>query len=200
VADGLARWASSDDPLASEFRKTVELFVVPIMDVDNSQQGNGGKDQTPHDHNQDWNTGEKPVWNSVAAAKSRLKALDDDHRLAIFIDVHDPNWEGSVIKWCWQAESAPAAGMPARNTEAFLATLKRELVGPLTFGGAQDLGANYGGSRMSTIWVRTHCAAETIVGTLEVPVAGGLQEVPQQHLDTGRQLGIAIAKYLNLKP
>jgi len=199
VADGLARWASSDDSLASEFRKKVELFVVPIMDVDNCQQGNGGKDQTPCDHNQDWNTGKTPVWNSVAAAKSRLKAIDDDRRLAIFIDLHDPNWEGSVIRWCWQAESAPGEGIPARNTEAFLAAMQGGFGGPLTFGGPQDLGANYEGNRMSHIWVRTHCAAETITGCLEVPVAGGLQDVPQQHLDVGRQLGIAIAKYLGLK-
>lgn len=47
VAQGFAEWIVSDDPNAAWLRQHADIFVIPIMDVDNTATGNGGKDAIP---------------------------------------------------------------------------------------------------------------------------------------------------------
>ena len=54
VAQGFAEWLLSDATDAAWLRQHAEIFIVPIMDVDNTATGNGGKDAQPQDHNRDW--------------------------------------------------------------------------------------------------------------------------------------------------
>ena len=61
--------------------------VIPIMDVDSVTAGRGGKNQQPHDHNRDWSA--QPHWKAVASAMSRLRTLNAQGRLELFMDVHD---------------------------------------------------------------------------------------------------------------
>src|SRR5438477_533546 len=51
VARGLLEWLLSEDADAIWLRHHAEVFVVPIMDVDNAATGNGGKEADPRDHN-----------------------------------------------------------------------------------------------------------------------------------------------------
>jgi hypothetical protein len=88
VARGLVEWLVSEDASARDLRSRVELFVVPIMDVDNVATGNGGKEANPRDHNRDWDG--RPFYPEVEAAQVRLKQLAAEKRLSFFIDLHNP--------------------------------------------------------------------------------------------------------------
>ncbi len=88
VAQGFAKWVMGDSPDAVWLREHAEIFVVPIMDVDNTATGNGGKDAVPHDHNRDWS--EKPHWNETIAAQKRAKQWIDEARMDVFLDLHNP--------------------------------------------------------------------------------------------------------------
>ena len=88
VAQGFAEWLLSDDEDAAWLRQRAEVFVVPVMDVDNVATGNGGKNALPHDHNRDWS--EKPHWNEVVAARRIVGGLIDEGRMDVFLDLHNP--------------------------------------------------------------------------------------------------------------
>jgi hypothetical protein len=88
VAQGFGEWLLSDAADAAWLRRHAEIFIVPIMDVDNVATGNGGKNALPHDHNRDWS--EKPNWNEVFAAQRMIGDLAAEGRMDLFLDLHNP--------------------------------------------------------------------------------------------------------------
>jgi len=88
VAQGFVEWLLADNPDAAWLRQRAEIFVVPIMDVDNTATGNGGKDELPQDHNRDWSA--EPHWNEVAAAQRIIRRLTEEGRMDVFLDLHNP--------------------------------------------------------------------------------------------------------------
>ncbi|TWU10086.1 M14 family zinc carboxypeptidase [Allorhodopirellula heiligendammensis] len=88
VAQGFADWIVSDNPNAAWLRQRAEIFIVPIMDVDNVATGNGGKNAIPHDHNRDWSP--KPHWNETMAAQRRVADMIAENRMSVFLDLHNP--------------------------------------------------------------------------------------------------------------
>lgn len=88
VAQGFGEWLISDDEQAAWLRQHAEIFLIPIMDVDNTATGNGGKNSLPHDHNRDWSP--EPHWNEIMAAQRRIGGLVDQGRMDVFLDLHNP--------------------------------------------------------------------------------------------------------------
>lgn len=88
VAEGFAQWLASDDPQAAWLRQHADIYLVPIMDIDNTATGNGGKNALPQDHNRDWSA--KPHWNEIQAAQQRVGELVDQGRMDLFVDLHNP--------------------------------------------------------------------------------------------------------------
>jgi len=88
VAQGFTEWLLSDDEPAAWLRQHAEVFIVPIMDIDNTATGNGGKNSLPHDHNRDWS--EQPHWTEVIAAQRMIRGLIDEDRMDVFLDLHNP--------------------------------------------------------------------------------------------------------------
>jgi hypothetical protein len=88
VAQGFGEWLLSDDADAAWLRQHAEIFLVPIMDVDNTATGNGGKDALPQDHNRDWSP--QPHWNEVRAAQKMVSGLIEEGRMDVFLDLHNP--------------------------------------------------------------------------------------------------------------
>jgi hypothetical protein len=88
VAQGFAEWLLSDNPKAAWLRQHAEVFFIPIMDVDNTATGNGGKNALPHDHNRDWSA--QPHWNEVMAAQKKVSDLIAGKRMDVFVDLHNP--------------------------------------------------------------------------------------------------------------
>ncbi len=88
VAQGFGEWLLSDDADAAWLRQNAEIFLVPIMDIDNTATGNGGKDAQPQDHNRDWSA--QPHWNEVTAAQKTVSGLIKAGRMDVFLDLHNP--------------------------------------------------------------------------------------------------------------
>lgn len=88
VAQGFAEWLVSDDAEAAWLRQHAEVYLVPIMDIDNTAAGNGGKDAEPHDHNRDWSA--EPHWKETAAAQGLVGGLIKQGRMDVFLDLHNP--------------------------------------------------------------------------------------------------------------
>lgn len=88
VAQGFAEWVISDNERAEWLRQHAEIFIIPVMDIDNVATGNGGKNAIPHDHNRDWSP--KPHWNEVMAAQRKVSELIDEERMDVFLDLHNP--------------------------------------------------------------------------------------------------------------
>jgi hypothetical protein len=88
VCEGVANWIIGTDPEAAWLRRNAEIYLVPIMDVDNTATGNGGKEALPHDYNRDWM--EKPNWKEVAAAQSYVRGFARENRMDVFLDLHNP--------------------------------------------------------------------------------------------------------------
>ena len=70
VARGFIEWLVSNDPAAESLRRKADIVVIPVMDVDNVELGQGGKEAIPHDQNRDWGTA--TYYPEVRAAKDRL--------------------------------------------------------------------------------------------------------------------------------
>ena len=88
VARGFVEWLLSDDADAAWLRQQAEIYIVPIVDVDNTATGNGGKNELPHDHNRDWS--ESPHFNETLAAQRIVGELIDAGRMDVFLDLHNP--------------------------------------------------------------------------------------------------------------
>ena len=88
VAQGFGEWLLSDDDGAAWLRQHAEVFIIPVMDVDNTATGNGGKDSLPQDHNRDWSP--DPHWNEIIAAQRMIGGLIDEGRMDVFLDLHNP--------------------------------------------------------------------------------------------------------------
>lgn len=88
VAQGFGEWLLSEDKDAAWLRQHAEIFIIPVMDVDNTASGNGGKNAFPHDHNRDWS--QTPHWNEIIAAQRMIGNLIDEDRMDVFLDLHNP--------------------------------------------------------------------------------------------------------------
>jgi hypothetical protein len=210
VAAGLIDWLADEDPAAVELRRKATITVIPIMDVDSVTAGRGGKNQRPHDHNRDWSA--KPHWKAVAAAMSRLKTLNAQGRLELFMDVHDPGYKGGLQIWCARLDAQPE---PRRtNTIRFAAILRDLCQRRESFwrpGGVHQPGYLVG-LPASANWVKAHCAPHVVGCTMEVGVAppGGTVRrnkgkatdsgspviPPNPHLELGGVLGASLARHL----
>jgi hypothetical protein len=167
VAKGLLEWLISDP--AASLRKAATIHLVPVMDVDSVERGAGGKDQQPQDHNRDWS--ETPHWPEVRAAQQKIKALMEDDRLALFVDLHNPA-PGDMEPFFYlpPEELLSEAQQPAMA--AFIAAAKAHMgSGPIAFNGRTRVsGKNYDRQnwmRISKNWVAAQTSGRTVAVTLE---------------------------------
>lgn len=89
VTEGMLRFLVSNDPIAIRLRKQAIIYIVPIMDVDQTVNGGTGKDQIPIDFNRDWTSlSYTSNWNAVVAVKDSVEAQRQRNPYKIFIDSH----------------------------------------------------------------------------------------------------------------
>ncbi len=93
VAEGFLRWVCGDSEPAAQLRKTFQIFVIPVLDVDNVYRGGAGKSQwnsrhQPADLNRDW--GKAPLWNVTQCITQKLRTLNASHEFLGFLDLHSP--------------------------------------------------------------------------------------------------------------
>ena len=201
VARGLIEWLVSDDPDAQSLRRKADITVIPIMDVDSVETGQGGKDQIPHDQNRDWGT--TTYFPEVGAAKDRLAALMKADRLDMYLDLHDPAPGDRVVDF--YIPPVPLL-FPQRiaNEDDFLTIVQEQVTGPIPFTGTikpdvrtYDPEKN----KSSDTWPPARSPHHAISLTMEIPwnTAGS---TPPGYLKVGAQLGRSISLYLqpNIRP
>ncbi|QDV50921.1 M14-type cytosolic carboxypeptidase [Gimesia fumaroli] len=199
VGRGFIEWAVSDAPQAVELRKKADIYFVPIMDIDNVATGNGGKNQVPHDHNRDWS--ETPQWNSVKTAMRSLKAFDQQKRLVLFVDLHNP---GSNSKRPFFYVTPPELATKKRKQlqDAFIAACRHEMKVPLELDqNTPSTGPKYDQrwKEISSNWVRS-ATRECVVGITLETCWNTKHSHPAGYMTVGRQLGLGIARYLKTDP
>ncbi len=94
TVEGILEGVLADDATGRWLRENVEFLFVPFMDTDGAEDGDQGKERTPHDHNRDY-AAEPPLYKEVAALKERLPAWAEGRPL-VFIDLHDPALKGDI--------------------------------------------------------------------------------------------------------
>lgn len=199
VMQGLADWLTGSDEESRWLRANAEIFLVPIMDVDNVETGNGGKEADPRDHNRDWS--DTPYYPEVAAAQERLSKLSAEGRLDLYINLHNPApGDARPFFFCGPLELlSPQA---QRNRSAFLAQARAKIVAPLELLlEPRTTGPNYHPlwRQISGQWVTDHGNPQTVSACLETS-----WNTPHSTVDgyrtVGRQLGQAIAAYFRANP
>lgn len=199
VAAGLAEWLVSDHPRAALLRQKSEIWIVPIMDVDNVAAGQGGKEAVPQDHNRDWT--DQPIYPEVAAAQRQLSRLSAEGRLALFLDLHNPA-PGDVRPFFFVCPDETLTMTGRRNLDRWLMVCRAEMDGPLVLSDEPRVsGPSYDPlwKQMSKNWVAAHAPPFAVAATLEAAwntpasTAAGYRTL-------GMQLGLAIERYLREDP
>jgi len=195
VCRGLIQWLVSDDARAESLRKRADITVVPIMDIDNTAVGAGGKGQSPHDHNRDWF--EQAHWPAVRAAMQRIKAMDQAGRFDLYIDLHNPG-PGDRQPFYFVAPDELLSDRGKRNLTWFVQDARAEITGPMKLAAnVRVSGSNYDKNwkRISKNWVmfnaRDHVVAVTLETSWNTP-----NSTTDGYMTVGRQQGLAIERYL----
>ena len=201
VGRGFAEWLSSDDPAAGKLRQTAVVYYVPIMDLDSVEQGAGGKDAVPRDHNRDWDG--KPHYPEVAAAQRRILQLNADRRFDVFIDLHNPGGSERRPYFFGPINLDRLPTQQQQNHARWLACCSSAITGPLPveprYKFATYVQTSEERNRMSANWVRNHTADHVLSTTLET-VWNTAHSTQQGYMTVGAQLGRALARYLESSP
>ncbi len=200
VARGLTEWLVSDDAEAKWLRAHAEVFVVPIMDVDNAATGNGGKEAAPRDHNRDWD--DNPVYPEVAAAQQRLRALVKENRLAVFLDLHNPGPGDPTFFFVLEPQllKEPMITQCQRFVDfAYGRISKIKPLIPMS-NKPKTTGASYHPlwRNMSASWVCMNGNPDTVSLCLET-IWNYEHSTTAGYSAVGRQLGLATADYLRAR-
>ncbi len=200
VCRGLTDWLAGDDPLAAWLRRRADVVIVPIMDIDNTYRGAGGKGQLPQDHNRDWS--ETPHWRSTAAAMQGIRDLDHADRFDLFVDLHNPA-PGDQQPYFFYPPDEELSERGRRNGTAFFEACRAKITGPLTLSPRRRVsGKAYDPilwERISKNWVVANTSEHVVAVTLET--AWNTPASNQHGYSTvGRQLGAAISEYLQGGP
>ncbi|MBL9084100.1 MAG: hypothetical protein JNK76_20015, partial [Planctomycetales bacterium] len=188
-----------DDPRAAALRRQAIVTFVPVMDVDSVATGNGGKNQVPQDHNRDWSAA--PHFPEVAAAQKRIAELDKAGRLDLFVDLHNPA-PSDLRPFFFVSPDEELNPTGRRNLATFVAAAKGEIVGPLVLSpNTKPSGAAYSPQwqAISKNWVTMNCRPHVVAVTLETSW-NTEHGTTAGYTTVGRQLGLAIEKYLRESP
>ncbi len=191
VCKGFIDWLVSDDPRAVALRKSAIIIVVPIMDVDNVEDGEGGKNQMPHDHNRDWS--EAPVHPEVQAAMLHLRRA---RRVSLFIDLHNPGpSDRQPFFFTPAAELLTDQGR--RRLTHFLDSARLEIKGPLKLQPQpRETGKQYdpNWAKISGNWAVKNLPTGVVAACLETSW-NTKESTPENYEQIGRELGQAIERF-----
>lgn len=199
VCRGLVEWLVSEEARAQRLRRQAVVYVAPIMDIDNTFRGAGGKGQKPHDHNRDWS--DDAHWPSVRAAMEQIRALDARGQFDLFLDLHNPG-RGDREPFFFAAPPDCLSELGLANHRRFMESAQAEIVAPMKLRTElRFTGANYDAAwkRISKCWVAAHTGKHVVALCLETPWDTPHSTV-QGYQSVGRQLGLSIERYLRTDP
>ncbi|MBA4019487.1 MAG: zinc carboxypeptidase [Pirellula sp.] len=201
VAQGFGRWLLGDDADAAWLRQHAEIFLVPIMDIDNTATGNGGKDARPQDHNRDWSP--QPHWNEVRAAQRMVGDLIDQGRMDLFVDLHNPAPGDPTFFYIMPDELLKQPMIGLRNRFLELAYGRISKIKPLMpmSNKPKITGVDYHPlwRQISANWVSMHGNPQTVSVCLET-VWNHENSTTEGYRAVGAQLAAAVREYLGERP
>lgn len=201
VAQGFAEWLLSADAEAVWLREHAEVFVVPIMDVDNTATGNGGKDAQPQDHNRDWS--EQPHWTEVAAAQRKIGTLVQEGRMDVFLDLHNPAPGDPTFFYIMPADQLPEPMVALRDRFIGLAYTRISRIKPLIPMSSKPkvTGPSYHPlwREISANWVSLHGNPHTVSLCLET-IWNSPRSTTEGYKAVGAALAASVREYLGERP
>lgn len=199
VGQGFAEWLTGGSSEAAWLRQHAEIFIVPIMDADNTATGNGGKEALPQDHNRDWT--DKPNWNEVAAAQRAISELVKQGRMDFFFDLHNPSATDSEAFFF--ATAAEYLSERTRANQAAFFQIAREEIAPAmpVLGQLKPVGPSYHPlwRQTSFTWVNARGNPQTVAMCLETPWNTERSTV-EGYKAVGAGLARAVQRYLAARP
>jgi hypothetical protein len=198
VSKGLLDWLASADPAAQTLRKKHIIILIPIMDVDNVEDGMGGKNQKPHDHNRDWS--EEPVHPEVQAAIAGLRRYRKSLPVSLFIDLHNPG-PGDSRPFFFTPDKELLSLAGRNQLTQFLDAAVQEMKGPLKLSPtpretSRSYDVNY--LKISINWVAKNLGEGVVPVCLET-TWNSPQSTAPNYERIGKELGAAIEKYLRTR-
>jgi len=195
VARGFLEWLVSNDPAAESLRQKADIVVIPIVDVDSVERGQGGKQQQPHDQDEDW--GPAAYFPEVRAGMEKLSALAKADRLDLFLDLHNPGAGRHSIMF--YIPPVPLL-LPERvtNEDNFLNIVREQMTGPIPYvGDIGPCGTTYDPAVDKSVdaWVAAQSRPHVVSLTLETPWNHSAS-TPAGYIKTGEQMGQCIDLYL----
>jgi hypothetical protein len=203
---GIMELVLTDSEDGQWFRDHVELLVLPFMDKDGVEDGDQGKNRTPHDPNRDYLG--TSIYPSVAALR-RFVPEWAEGRLRIALDMHCPWIRGGGDEKS-SNQRIFFVGNPAReiwdNQQEFCKVLQEVQTGPLVYKVKHNLPW---GEKWNTLKEPRSCsrwAAELpevlFASTVEIPYAdvAGAPVTPATAQAFGRDLARAMRAYLESQP
>jgi len=198
--EGLLDAALAETDLGRWFRDNVEIMAVPFVDKDGVEDGDQGKNRTPHDHNRDY-AGES-IYPSIRAIR-RFVPQWSGGQLDVVLDLHCPYIRGDYNEVIYLVGSSnPAVWEQQQKFATVLETVKN---GPLPysaknslpFGTAWNTGKNYGDHKSCSRWGAEQPGVR-LVSTIEIPYANmGTSVVTAENARAfGRDLAVALRHYL----
>lgn len=200
--EGLIDAVLADTPDGRWLREHVEFLVLPFMDTDGVEEGDQGKNRSPHDHNRDY-LGQS-IYPSVAAIKEFVPKWSEG-RLRVAIDLHCPYIRGGGDGPS-SNERIFVVGNPSQETwkrqEQFCRVLQEVQAGPLVYDPKHNLPWGQAWNtldapRSCSRWIAT--LPGVLVGTtMEIPYASvaGTPVTVDSARALGRDLARAIRVYL----
>lgn len=193
---GLVDWIVGDEPRARALRSRSIITIVPIVDIDNTYLGNGGKEAMPHDHNRDWT--DQPVYAEVMALQEMIRGHHQSGRFSFFMDMHDPGAGAARAVYFISPDDILTPEGKSRMSR-FIDISAEETTGPILINKSSTVvGPAYddGWDRMSSNWVSSLVKGSDRFGIcIEIP-----WNSPSSHVAgytaLGRQQGLAIERYL----
>ena len=201
VAQGFGEWLLGDSAEAAWLRQHAEIFLVPIMDIDNTATGNGGKDAQPQDHNRDWSA--EPHWNEVAAAQRMVSGLIKEGRMDVFLDLHNPGPDDPTFFYIINREflKEPMIGLRDRFIELAYARISK--IKPLIPMSSKPkmTGAGYHPlwRQISANWVSMNGNPHTMSLCLET-IWNYKNSTTEGYRAVGANLAAAVREYLAERP
>jgi len=195
VARGFAEWLVSNDPAAESLREKADIVIIPIMDVDSVETGQGGKEQLPHDQDEDWVGA--PYFPEVAAGMKSLTALAKADRLDLFLDLHNPGYSARDMDF--YLPPVPLL-FPERvaNDGNFFKIVQEQMTGSIKFNGRIGPNSQTYDPAVNNVvdgWVGAQSRPHVVSLTMEIPwnISASTQD---GYLKVGEQLGRSINLYL----
>ena len=199
VTRGFVDWLVSNDSAAEDLRQKADIVIIPIMDVDSVEAGQGGKNQVPHDHNRDW--GDNPHWPEVRAAMERLNSLIHAGHLDLFLDLHNSGPGNRTISIYIPAKPL-LTQVRIENENTFMTIMREQITGSISFIGTLGPdGDTYDPAvdKSCDSWVAHLTKPDVVSLTFETPwnTPGSTQT---GYLKVGEQMGRCLDQYLEPIP